>query len=125
MEKKHVPDKCEGHLFHFPAFFPNRSQIRSSSHRHGIRKEMYLSHVDALSTGWYAWSFFLRRVIAESLVNALESCLGVLIQALVSNAYLGSVISMPLGWLPRGGGGSFPLDMVVRDNFLHSLRKNG
>ena len=39
------------------------------------------------------------------------------------NAYLGSVMSMPLGWLPRGGGGPVPLDMVVRDDLLQSLRK--
>jgi hypothetical protein len=97
---------------------------------------MYLSHVDALPTCWYAWSFSLRLVIGDSLVIAGSIIVdllviagsdfpGISIQSSVLNAYLGSVMLMPLGWLPRGGGGPVQLDMVVRDNFLQSLRKNG
>ncbi len=56
-------------------------------------------------------------------MNASGNCLGVSIQSSVLNAYLGSVMSMPLGWLPRAGGGPVPMDMVVRYNFLQSLRK--
>ena len=53
---------------------------------------MYLSHVDALPTFWYAESFSFLIAIFVSFINGSGNCLGVLIQSLVLNAYLGSVI---------------------------------
>jgi hypothetical protein len=68
---------------------------------------------------------FLAEGHSGAVYNASGNCLGVSIQSSVLNAYLGLVMSMPLGWLPRGGGGPVPMDMVVCDNFLQSLRENG
>ena len=45
-------------------------------------------------------------------------------QSSVLEGYLGSEMSISLGWLPRAGWGPVPLDMVVHDNFLGTLSIN-
>ena len=56
--------------------------------------------------------------VANLLIRKVSgNCFGGSIQSAVLNAYLGSVISMPFGWLPKGNGGPVPLEMVVRYNY--------